>query len=112
MKYSKIVAVAALSFATLSANAQQFTPGESSAYCAGLMAAALSRTQNKVFEQAGEGFLEVLKVELQSNRITEKRATFIVEGSFKQAADPAKIDLVLASTKSCLQTAVSAGFVK
>jgi hypothetical protein len=112
MKYSKIVAVAALSLAALPAIAQQFTAGESSAYCAGLMAAALSKTQNKVFEQAGVGFLEVLKVELQTNRITEQRATFILEGSLAQAGDPAKGNVVLPATRDCLKVAVEMGYVK
>lgn len=112
MKSSKIAASVILSLAALGANAQQFTAGESSAYCAGLMAAASSNTKNKVFDEAGAGFLEILKTELRARRITEERAAFIFEGTLNQVANPSKVDLVLASTKDCLKTAVRLGFVK
>jgi hypothetical protein len=112
MNIKKIAAITVLSLSALPAFANQFTVGEQSAYCSGLMVNAYNITKNVVFKEAMSGFTAVLAAELQNNRISEKRAAFILEGTMKQSADSSKEDLVLNATKGCMNTAVKAGFIK
>lgn len=112
MKVTKIIAVASLSVAAMTAAKAEVNPGELAALCTGLMHGTAVVTGNPAYSKAARGFFQQLEREIQRGTVSNSKADLIAGNSINSVKNNTMPGQTKPMVDTCFKLAAEIGYLR